>query len=199
MGLPGRPLNRPSRRELLGGSAAVLLEAFTSPARAHNDAGVVDPPQPVPATALTLHDGSTASSRALLRGKLTAMQLMFTSCRASCPIQGALFAKAAKALGDTLKDAQWLSLSIDPARDDPVSLRRWLERFGPHPRWRAARPEPKQLAALVRFLKSERPGPDPHTAQVYFVGRTGDLVMRSVDFPAVPELLRVMKSLNARA
>lgn len=188
-------LNRPTRRALLGGSAALLLGALTGPAGAHTGAGKVDPPKPVPAIALTLHDGSAASASALLRGKITAVQLMFTSCRASCPIQGAQFAKAAKVLGDEVEGAQWLSISIDPARDDPTALRRWLERLGAHPRWRAARPEPKQLSALVDFLKAKKPGPDPHTAQVYLFDRKSRLVLRTVDFPPVPELVRLMKSL----
>lgn len=196
MDLPHVALNRTTRRALLGGGAALLVSALARSSRAHNDAGVVDPPAPLPAIPLTLHDGSATTSSALLRGKITALQLMFTSCKASCPIQGALFARAARTLGNDVKDALWLSISVDPARDDPEALRRWLERFGAHPRWAAARPDPKALAGLVRLLKSQKPGPDPHTAQVYFVNREAALVMRSVDFPPAAELVRAMRRLG---
>ena len=118
-------------------SALVLAPS----ALAHNDAGEVKPPQLAPDIGLTLQDGSRTSLRAALAGKVTAVQLMFTSCRATCPIQGALFAKGAKQLGDAVATAQWLSLSIDPARDDPAALRRWMDHLGAHPRWRAGRPE----------------------------------------------------------
>ena len=40
---------------------------------------------------------------------------------------------------------------------------------------------------------------DRHTAQVYFFDRGGRLAMRSVDFPPVGELVRVMKALDGRA
>jgi len=199
MGLPDFDLNRPTRRAILCGTAAVLLGAVTKPARAHNSAGVVDPPLRPPDVPLTLQDGSSTSLGAVLNGKVTAVQLMFTSCRATCPIQGTLFAKGAKELGDSVKTAQWLSVSIDPERDNPAALRRWLERFGAHPRWRACRPGAKELEGLVGFLKSKKSGADPHTAQVYFFNGNGELVLRSVDFPPVPEMIRIMKSLAARA
>jgi protein SCO1/2 len=194
MGISDLELSAPARRAFLCGAAAVLLGTFTTAARAHNEAGAVDPPLPPPDVPLTLQDGSSAGLRAALAGKVTALQLIFTSCRATCPIQGALFAKGARQLGDSLPAAQWLSISIDPARDDPAALRRWLARFGAHPRWRAGRPAAEELKALVGFLKSKKPGADPHTAQVYFFNVKGELVMRSVDFPPVPEMIRIMKS-----
>jgi protein SCO1/2 len=200
MDLSDRSLNELSRRSVLVGAASALtLLAVSRSGHAHNDAGAVSPPLPPPALALTLHDGTRTSLSAVLSGKITALQLMFTSCGATCPIQGALFARAAKGLGDRVKAAQWLSVSIDPARDDPAALKRWLERFGGHPRWRAGRPDPKGLDAFVDFLKSKKEGPDPHTPQVYFFNRKGELTLRSVDFPPAAELERVMEALSARS
>ena len=199
MVLPYASLSRPTRRAMLSGSAAALVGALVPRALAHNDAGVVEPPLLVPDVALTLQDGRSSNLRAALAGKITALQLMFTSCHGACPIQGALFAKGAKALGDSVKAAQWLSLSIDPARDDPAALRQWMERHGAHPRWRAGRPDSKQLDALVGFLKSKKSGPDPHTAQVYYFNQKSELVLRSVDFPPVPEILGILRKLAARA
>lgn len=199
MVLPDASLNRPTRRALLSGAAAALLAALVPRAFAHNDAGVVEPPLLAPDVLLTFQDGRSSSLRAALAGKVTAVQLMFTSCRGACPIQGALFAKGAKELGDSVKTAQWLSISIDPAKDDPAALRRWMENLGAHPRWRASRPEAKQLDALVGFLKSKKPGPDPHTAQVYYFDQKSQLVLRSVDFPPVPQILSTLRTLAARA
>jgi len=142
-----------------------------------------------------LHDNSSTTLQTVLSGRVSAVQLMFTSCQATCPIQGALFASAAKKLGERLKPAQLISISIDPGQDTPAALRDWLKRFGASPRWRAARPDKQQLDALVTFLKSKNPAPDPHTAQVYFFNRKGELVMRSVDFPPAAEVVRVLESM----
>ncbi len=188
-----------SRRMFLGGMAASALVATSSPARAHSNAGVVTPPLAAPTVSLTLDNGKITSLHKLLLGRVTAVQLMFTSCSATCPIQGAVFSQAARELGDTVNDAHWLSVSIDPGRDTPKSLHAWMARFGAHPRWQAARPEPKHLDPFFDFLKARNPGPDRHTAQVYFFNRRGELAMRSVDFPPVAELLRVMQDLARRA
>ena len=198
MVLPHRALSTLSRRAFLGGACAATLGSLASTAHAHSNAGVVDPPLAPPGVALTMDDGRTATLQGLLAGRVSALQLMFASCRATCPIQGALFAEGAKKLGDRIKDAQWLSLSIDPARDDARSLRAWLERFGAHPRWHAGRPDPKQLDALVDFLKARVQGPDGHTAQVYYFDRRGLLVLRSVDFTPAAEIVRVMGEIEKR-
>jgi protein SCO1/2 len=184
---------RPSRRTILASIAA-----FAGPARAHNSAGVVQPPALPPAAQLTLDDGRATRLHDLLAGRITALQLIFTRCRATCPIQGALFGRAVAALGDRIENAQWLSVSIDPAYDAPPILRAWLARFGAGSRWHAAVPAPADLAPLFDFLNARNGGADNHTAQVYFFDRAGRLAMRSIDFPAVDAIVRDMRRLAAR-
>ena len=197
MGLP-RPAVNPSRRSLLAAAASTALALRAGVAAAHNNAGLVNPGQPPPPVALVLDDDTPSSLATLLAGHVTAVQLIFTSCQATCPIQGALFAEAAKKLSDGNKPAQFLSISIDPARDTPAALREWLKRFGRSPRWRAAQPDKRQLESLTTFLKSKIAGPDPHTAQVYYFDRIPELVMRSVDFPQSSEIVKMLEQLAAK-
>lgn len=197
MDLSDHALTRLSRRGLLVGVVAATLCAKVGSARAHNSAGVVVPPEAPPAVDLALHTGERSSLATLLSGHVTALQLMFTSCSATCPIQGAVFAESTRALGDTVKDAQWLSVSIDPGHDDAGALKTWMSRFGHHPRWRAGRPTRTQLDRLYDFLKARNKGPDRHTAQVYFFNRKGQLTMRSVDFPSSSEITRVLQALSS--
>ncbi|MEA2699398.1 MAG: hypothetical protein QOI66_3669, partial [Myxococcales bacterium] len=178
--------------------SAAVTTALGRAARAHNSAGVVQPPARPPAAQLTLDDGRASTLHDVLVNRVTALQLVFTRCRATCPIQGALFGRAVRAVGDRLNEAQWLSLSIDPTFDDPPALRAWLARFGVFPRWRAARPAPTDLAALFDFLNARNGGADNHTAQVYFFDRAGALAMRSIDFPPVETIVRLMHGLAAR-
>lgn len=187
------------RRELLLGAASVAVIGLrATSAGAHASAGAVEPPQPAPATKLVLDDGSATALPSLLKDRVTALQLIFTSCQATCPIQGALFADAAKKLGDGNKAAQLLSISIDPDRDTPAVLREWLKKFGSSPRWRAAQPDKAQLEALTSFLKSKVPGPDPHTAQVYYFDRKAQLVLRSVDFPPAADVVKSLGQLAGK-
>jgi protein SCO1/2 len=123
-----------SRRSLLGaGLAAAAVTSsniIASRCHAHANAGLVTPPATPPPTRLTIDDGRSRQLRDQLTGQVTAVQRIFTSCQATCPIQGAIFAHGARTLGDEVRDAQWLSISIDPAHDDPTALRGWMARFG---------------------------------------------------------------------
>jgi protein SCO1 len=189
---------RPTRRSFLIGAASLGLGAHAAPLQAHAVAGPVDPPEAPPPLKLTLDDGGASALQALLKDRVSAVQLMFTSCQATCPIQGALFADAAKKLGERKKAAQLVSISIDPARDTPQALRAWMKRFGASARWRAAQPEKAQLESLVGFLKSKNPAPDPHTAQVYYFDRKARLVLRSVDFPPAHDIVRLLEQLATK-
>jgi protein SCO1 len=189
---------RLSRRSVLAAASATVAATITRPARAHNSAGVVEPPVRPPAAQLTLDDGRARRLHDLLAGRVTAVQLIFTRCQATCPIQGALFARAVRAVAAGAGDAQWLSLTIDPAHDTPPILRAWLARFRAGPGWRAARPAPADLPPLFDFLNARKSGADNHTAQVYFFDRAGRLAMRTVDFPPVETVVRAVSDLAAR-
>jgi protein SCO1/2 len=185
------------RRRIFVTASAAAAFALAPSVSAHNGAGPVIPAETPPDLALTFDNGAASSLVAALQGHVTAVQLMFTSCQATCPIQGALFAQAAKQLREG-SSAQLVSISIDPARDTPEALREWMKRFGSSPRWRAARPDKQKLDALVAFLKSKQPGPDPHTAQVYYFNRKGELVLRSVDFPPASSIAKSLEDLSSR-
>lgn len=191
-------MNLISRRGLLSGVMSGALAATARHAVAHNNAGPVTPPQAPPPLSLRLADDTPSSLVAVASDRVTALQLMFTSCQATCPIQGAVFGEAAKLLGDRVKPAQLLSVSIDPGQDSPARLREWMQRFGATPRWRAGRPEKAQLDAFVSFLKSSNPGPDPHTPQVYYFDRKAQLVMRSVDFPKAADIVKTLEQIASK-
>jgi protein SCO1/2 len=189
----------PSRRQLLRGAAALASASLWTPAGAHNAAGLVSPPLPVPKIAVTRHDGKPFELGALLRGRVTALQLMFTGCSATCPIQGALFAAAARQLGKGEGGMQLMSLSIDPLGDDAQALASWRARFGAGDPWPAVVPAMKDLDPVLDFLQGRKAGADRHTAQVYLFNRRAELVMRTVDFPPVAEVLRLLNALKAQA
>jgi protein SCO1/2 len=181
-----------------------LLRAAALPwlpaAGAHTNAGRVDPPRPAPPLPLTLHDGRANTLARLLAGHSTALQLMFTGCTATCPIQGALFAsvQAGLARERAAPGAQLLSLSIDPLGDDAAALARWLRAAGAGPGWLGAVPSVAGVDTIFDFLGGRSRGPDRHTAQVYLFNARAELVLRSPDFPAPAQVQGWLQAL-ARA
>ena len=128
--------------------------------------------------------------RQQLLGKTTAVQLMFSSCTATCPIQGALFASVSRRVRDS--QVQLLSLSIDPTTDTPLVLRTWLTRFSAPATWRAAAPPADDLDRLLDFFRGRAAGADRHTAQVYLFDRQARLVFRTADMPTARHVADVL-------
>lgn len=189
-----------SRRRLMQCLAGGLAgAALARPAHAHQMAGRLDPALPAPALSVRWHDGRQRALAEVLRGRVTAVQMMFTTCTATCPIQGALFASLRDGLGQQARrDMQLVSLSLEPLADTPEALGRWLQRHGgSQGRWLAGSPDIRSLNAWVEFLKSSQPGPDRHTGQVYLFDRAGRLALRTVDFPAPQQVLNLLDGLSA--
>lgn len=185
------------RRQLMRGLAAGVAGATLGAlAPAHQVAGRLETPLPPPALPVRWHDGSQRRLADVLQGRVTALQMMFTTCTATCPIQGALFASLRDRLGATRPDVQLISLSLEPLVDTPKALSEWLKRHGEgRGRWLAGSPDIRSLNAWVDFLKSAQPGPDRHTGQVYLFDRHGRLALRTVDFPAPEQVLGMLDGL----
>ncbi len=182
-------------------AAAPTDAARAAAASAHFPFGPVVPARPMPAWPLTTHTGQATTLRTLTQGRLTALQLMFTGCSATCPIQGAIFAEAQRQLGARVAGAQFVSLSIDPLSDTQQALAAWLKNLGAQAGWVAAAPRMAELDALFELLSGprigKRSGPDPHTGQVYFLSRRGELVYRSADLPPPEQIVQLMRQIDS--
>jgi protein SCO1/2 len=72
----------------------------------------------------------------LLKGKMVAVDLIYTSCHFSCPLETARMAQVQKLLGDRVgKDIFFYSISIDPARDTPAQLKAYAKKYHAGPGW----------------------------------------------------------------
>jgi len=189
-----------ARRRMLGGAAALIVAPLAaSQALGHGSFGPVQPALAAPALSLSDMNGQRVALTALLTGRVTALQLMFTGCSATCPIQGAMFADVQQRLAADDPRLRLLSVSIDPLGDDPKALRAWLAKFGAQAsRWSAALPQMKEVDALLDFVRGRAPGVDRHTAQAYVFDRQARLVYRTEDMPNPPELVRLVKQVAAR-
>ncbi len=189
-----------SRRLALRAAGALALGGLGIGARAwaaHGPLGLVEPPRPAPSLGLQLHDGRRVSLPALLAGRITAVQLMFTGCSATCPIQGAVFASVQDKVLDKVSGAQLLSISIDPLRDDVAALDAWRKRFGARPGWLAGAPALRDADVMLEFLSGRANGADRHTAQVYLFDRQARFAYRFAEFAPAADLARGIASLAA--
>jgi len=167
------------RRQLL--ALAALWAHGARAAVEEPPTGWVNPRQIAPALSLQCADGRPRNLRQLLAGRVTAVQLMFTGCTTSCPLQGALFAQVAGKLPP--QNLQLLSISIDALGDDAKTLAQWQGRFGHHAAWAAGVPAVGDVDALAGYLRGVSARAGTHTAQVFAFDSQARLVYRTGDAP----------------
>jgi protein SCO1 len=90
-----------------------------------------------PNVALTTQDGKVVHFYDdLIKGKSVAVDLIYTRCSGSCPLETAKLAQVQRLLGDRVgKDVFFYSISIDPDHDTPAVLKAYAEKFHAGPGW----------------------------------------------------------------
>ena len=72
----------------------------------------------------------------LVKGKIVAIDLIYTTCHYACPLETARLVQVQKKLGDRVgKDIFFYSISIDPEHDTPEVLKAYMEKFHVGPGW----------------------------------------------------------------
>lgn len=112
-------------------------------------------PAPVPPFTLQRPDGSNLTE-ADLQGHWSVVFFGFTHCPDICPTTLALLARLREAV--PREDLQFLFLSVDPERDTPEQIARYLAQFGPGLTGATGeRTEIERLTASMGFAQVRNP------------------------------------------
>lgn len=145
---------------------------------------------------LTLFKAPTAAGKVLtaedLRGKIVALYFGYTHCPDICPTTLAKLQAVVQRLGEASDDLQVVFVTVDPKRDTPAVLERYIHSFNPH--FIALRPDPQVLPKLTSryhltysYGKPDAAGnyPVKHTSTLLIFDQTGQmrLMGRSDDNP----------------
>ena len=90
-----------------------------------------------PNVTLTTHRGETVKFYDdLIKGKIVAINLIYTSCQYACPLETARLAQVQRQLGDRMgRDVFFYSITIDPDYDTPAVLAEYAKKFEAGPGW----------------------------------------------------------------
>jgi protein SCO1/2 len=134
-----------------------------------------------PVFALTTQDGKTLRL-ADLRGKVLLVSFIFTTCNGSCPATTARMSTVAQALkrkglfkGDGVR---LLSITLDPKRDSPAALRRYMRLYDLDARhWTfltgPAEKVNKVITAWGMWVKEAPRGQLDHPSRIFLVDKRG--------------------------
>jgi protein SCO1 len=72
----------------------------------------------------------------LIKGKVVAIELMYTTCKYNCPLETARLVQLQKLLGDRMgKEVFFYSITIEPEIDTPKVLKAYTEKYHIGPGW----------------------------------------------------------------
>jgi protein SCO1/2 len=108
----------------------VMLQRASAPTLAK--ATLLQPPRPLPEFAFTDHEEQPFGPERL-RGRWSILFFGFTSCPDVCPMTLAILKESEKLLADLppQQQPQIILVSVDPQRDTPAQLARYVKSFSP--------------------------------------------------------------------
>jgi protein SCO1/2 len=89
----------------------------------------------------------------LIKGKIVAIDLIYTTCEYACPLETARLVQVQKKLGGRVgSDIFFYSISIDPQHDTPEVLRAYMQKFHVAPGWTFLTGSKQDIDLLSRRL-----------------------------------------------
>jgi protein SCO1 len=104
--------------------------------------------------------------RDLVKGKTVAINFIFTSCEAVCPITTAVM-RDAQAQTKAQSGVQFISISVDPEVDRPAVLARYAARHQAAPGWAFVTGDRAQIEKLLKAFGVTAADKNEHTPLVY--------------------------------
>ena len=87
----------------------------------------------------------------VLKGKVVAINFIFTTCPDVCPLDTAALRRVQKLVGPRMgKDVFFYSISIDPKNDTPAALKAYMKKFDVGPGWTFLTGRPEDIALIQR-------------------------------------------------
>lgn len=111
----------------------------------------------------------------LIKDKVVVLSFIYTSCNYTCTMQGQTFSKLQSLLGNRLgKSVFLISITIDPAKDNPALLKAWGQRYDVQSGWTLVTGKPAEMNKLLVPFTGNPAGAEMHLPST-FVGndRTG--------------------------
>jgi protein SCO1/2 len=89
----------------------------------------------------------------LIKGKSVVLDMIYTHCVDSCPLETARLVQVQKILGDKVgKDVFFYSITIDPKRDTPKVLKQYAETYHVGPGWTFYTGKPADIELIAKKL-----------------------------------------------
>ena len=87
----------------------------------------------------------------VLKGKVVAINFIYTTCPDVCPMDTAALRRVQKMIGPRMgRDVYFYSISLDPKNDTPAALRKYMKTFDVGPGWTFLTGRPEDIALIQK-------------------------------------------------
>jgi protein SCO1 len=138
-----------------------------------------------PNVTLTTHEGKQVRFYDdLIKGKIVAIDLIYTTCQYACPLETARLVQVQRVLGDRVgRDIFFYSITIDPDHDTPEVLAQYAEKYHVGPGWLFLTGKASDIELISRKLGLYSPpnpaNPDGHRPMLLVGNETTGQWMRN--------------------
>ena len=120
----------------------------------------------------------------LIKGKVVAIELIYTTCKYSCPLETARLVQVQKLLGDHMgKDIFFYSITIEPEHDTPEVLKEYAQKYHVGPGWLFLTGKESDIKLISRRLGLDSlpngNDPDGHTPSLLIGNEATGIWMRN--------------------
>jgi protein SCO1 len=140
----------------------------------------------VPDVEVVTHEGKTVHFYSdLVKGRVVALNFIFTNCSTICPASGAMFANLQKQSG---RGVQFISVSIDPVTDTPQRLTAWSRQFRTQPGWILVTGTKAAIDEIVKAFGATTSRPQDHQPLTIIGSDTTHLWTRYYGLPGAEKV-----------
>ena len=120
----------------------------------------------------------------LIKGKVVAINLIYTTCKYNCPLETARMVGLQKLMGERMgKDVFFYSISIEPEHDTPEVLKEYAAKYHVGPGWLFLTGKPADIKLLSHKLGLDSlpsaDDPDGHTPHLLIGNEANGLWMKN--------------------
>lgn len=102
----------------------------------------------------------------LIKGRVVAINFIFTTCTTICPPMTATFRRVQQELGARGSEARLISVSVDPATDTPERLRDFAAKFKAGPGWTFVTGDKIEIDSLLQAFGVAVADKNDHTPMI---------------------------------
>ena len=102
----------------------------------------------------------------LVKGKVVAVNFVFTTCTAICPSLTATFRRVQQQLTEQKVPAQLISVSVDPSTDTPERLQEFATKFKAEPGWTFVTGNTSDIDSILKGFGVSVANKNDHTPMV---------------------------------